>query len=448
MSRPLRGRFLRLLVSLSLVAAACGCSGPADGGTVSILVAWGGTELKAFDAVIDTFEQRTGISVDVESTRALDQELGGDLQEGDPPDVAALPSIGSISQYASDGALKPLNGLIDPADYGPPWSDLMRPINSRLYTVPVKADVKSLIWYDPAMFPNQSKLPTTWAKLLAFDRFVEGTGGSPWCLAVSSTSTSGWPGTDWIADILLSRYGPGTYQRWVSGELPWTSGPVENAWLMWGQLIGGQHAVYRGLGGALGTGVGDVYPRPGGCYLQHGTLVDEGFPTGKRGEPILGGTAFGSFPFPALGASTAGAIQVSADFMGLFRDTTQARALIRYLTSTPAQKEWVGYAGADGFSPDNQVPVSAYPNPATKKIAAMLTSGKRELCFGASDAMSPDLSVAFDQAILEYLADPSALTTRILPELAQVPSASGTPPTVCGMPGRGAVISRSTNPLG
>jgi alpha-glucoside transport system substrate-binding protein len=432
MSGTLRGRAARTLVSLALVAMACGCSGPADGGTVSILAAWSGTELKGFDAVIRTFEWRTGINVDVESTRALDQELGGDLQEGDPPDVAALPSIGAISQYASDGALNPLDGLVDPADYGPPWSGLMRPINSHLYTVPVKVDVKSLIWYDPAMFRSPDSLPTTWAKLLAFDQNAAAASGSPWCLAVSSTSTSGWPGTDWISDILLSKYGYRTYQQWVSGELPWTSGPVEQSWLMWAQLIGEPHAVYSGLSGALVTGVAGVYPKPGRCYLQHGTLVDEGFPTGKRREPTLHGTPFDFFPFPDLGAAPADAIQVSADFIGLFRDTPQARALIKFLTSTGAQKEWVGYAGADGFSADNRVPVSAYPNRTTKKIAAMLTSGNRELCFGAADAMSPDLSAAFDQAILEYLADPSALVTRILPELAQVPPDSGRTPTVCG----------------
>jgi alpha-glucoside transport system substrate-binding protein len=434
MSTTLRGRMARTLISLGLVAMACGCSGPAGGGNVSILVAWSGTELKAFQKVIRTFQANTGINVDIEPTRALDQELGGDLQENDPPNVAVLPSIGAIRQYAIDGALKPLDGLVDPADYGPPWSGLMRPISNRLYTVPVKADVKSLIWYDPAMFARPGRLPTTWPQLLAFDKSVEGAGGSPWCVAVSSTSTSGWPGADWVADILLSKYGPQTYQRWVSGGLPWTSGPVENSWLMWGQLIGGPHAVYHGLGGALATGVGAVYPSPGRCYLQHGTLVDEGFPTGKRGEPTLHGTSFSFFPFPPLGAPTTGAIQVSADFIGLFHDTPQARELISYLTSTAAQKEWVGYAAADGFSPDNQVPVSAYPNSATKKIAAMLTSGKRELCFGAADAMSPDLSAAFYQAILEYLADPSALRATILPDLAKVPPDSGGAPTVCGMP--------------
>ena len=305
--------------------------------------------------------------------------------------------------------------------------------------------------------------PATWPQLVTLSESIENHGGSPWCLALSSTPTSGWPGTDWIADILLSTYGPETYQKWVSGELPWTSGPVQQAWLMWGQLVGTRNAVYGGRDAALVQDVGDIHPSPPSCYLAHGTLVDQGFPAGKNAQPELKfGTSYDFFPFPASGTAASGtaasgtaasgtaasgtaasgtaasgtaasgAIQVSADFIGLFNDTPPARELIRYLTGTAAQREWVSYPNADGFSADNQVPVSAYPGPATQRIATLLTSGQRELCFGASDAMSPDLSAAFDHAILEYLADPAALTSTVLPELSKVPPDSRSAPPVCG----------------
>lgn len=433
-------RAARVMVALGLAAAACGCAGPAGGGNVTILVAWSGSELTAFESVIKTFEDHSGINVDVEPTRALTQELDADLAEGDPPDVAALPSIGAIGQYADQGELKPLDGLVDTAAYGPPWSGLMRPgRGDHVYAMPVKADVKSLIWYDPAVFRRfHYGVPATWAQLLTLSESIENHGGSPWCLALSSTPTSGWPGTDWIADILLSTDGPETYQKWVSGELPWTSGPVQQAWLMWGRLVGSGNAVYGGRDAALVQNVGDIHPSSPSCYLAHGTLVDQGFPAGKSAQPELKfGTSYDFFPFPASGTAASGtaasgAIQVSADFIGLFNDTLPARELIRYLTGTAAQREWVSYPDADGFSADNQVPVSAYPGPATQRIATLLTSGQRELCFGASDAMSPDLSAAFDHAILEYLADPAALASTVLPELSKVPPDSRSAPSVCG----------------
>ncbi len=118
----------------------------------------------------------------------------------------------------------------------------------------------------------------------------------------------------------------------------------------------------------------------------------------------------------------------------MLRATPAAENLIRYMTRTAVQEAWVGFPGADGFSPSSQVPSSAYPSAATRNIAALLTSG-RELCFGAADAMEPDLGAAFDHAVLWDLAQPSALAKTILPDLARVPSAAGRPPPpVCGKP--------------
>jgi alpha-glucoside transport system substrate-binding protein len=412
------GRAARMMVALGLMVAACGCSSSAGDGSVSILVAWSGAELRAFEGVIATFEATYKIHVNVEGTRGLSEELGADLEERDPPDVAALPSIGAASQYAAAGDLKPLHGVISTADYGPPWTGLMRAgmSNGQVYAVPVKIDVKSLLWYDPSVFTadgyNVSAI-SSWSGLLSMENSIEAIGGSPFCMGMASPPTSGWPGADWIADILLSKYGKDTYQQWVSGKLSWTSGPVEESWKMWAQLLDGGNAVYGGRQGALTTSVDDLNPYelitvPGTCYLEHGTLVDENF------LPKLNyGTDYSFVPFPALGAQQSPPIQVSADFIGMFNASSQAKQLIRYLTSTPVQTKLVGSPGLDGFSADNKVPLSAYAKDgqAMTRIAGLLS--QRELCFGAADAMPPDLEAAFDQAILEYIADPPTLSSML-----------------------------------
>jgi alpha-glucoside transport system substrate-binding protein len=422
-------RLARLAIGTALALGTLTACTSTAGGTVTILVAWSGTELTAFeDTVIRGFEAAyPGTMVHVESTRALNSDLDTDLQQGDPPDVAALPSIGAINQYAAQGALQPLDGLIDSRAYGQPWSSLIRPEgNGHVYAVPVKADVKSLIWYDPQALrqaaPGASP-PATLPQLAALSQRLARSGRPPWCLAVSSPPTSGWPGADWIADLLLASAGPGSYQEWADGQLSWTSPQVTSAWQTWGALLGPGNPA-GGQAPALTAPIGSVRPSPGGCFLSHGTLVDQGF-----GSAARYGTDYAFFPFPAR----SGAIQVSADFIGMFRATPAARNLIRYVTSTAAQEAWVGYPGADGFSPSSMVPASAYPSPVTRSIAALLISG-RELCFGAADAMPPDLGAAFDHAVLWYLAQPSALTRAILPQLARVRPAQGSPPRVCGTP--------------
>lgn len=436
-------KLIHVIVALGLVLAACGCARPASAGSLTVLVSWGGAELSAFKYIVDEFESNSGINVHVTSTRALTQELDADQAIGTFPDLAALPSIGAISQFKSN--LKQLNDLIDIKNYNPPWRNLMLPVpgSNAVYAVPVKIDVKSLIWYDPAMFPVDGRgVPGTWPRLLSFGNSVESAGGSPWCLAVSSTPTSGWPGTDWISDIMLSKYGPGIYQDWVSGNLSWTSSQVEQAWETWGQLIAGPHAVYNGLDAALLTNIGSgaPYPQPDGCYLQHGTLVDEGYPPPSANEPVedgpssLGfGTAYDFFQFPSPGSADS-PIQVSADFMGMFNATPQAMKFVKFMTKTTEQERWVKQHGLDGFSADKQVKFTAYPDPVLRMLAKLLTSG-RELCFGASDAMSQELSTAFDHAVLAYLADPrkTVLTHTILPDLDKLKS-TGSQPKVCGQP--------------
>jgi alpha-glucoside transport system substrate-binding protein len=428
MKRPAR-LAVSVAACVALVAgAATACAGGTGTASVTILVAWTGAELTAFqNSVIRGFEASDpGTTVEVESTRALNTELDADLQEGDPPDVAALPSIGAIGQYAAQGALKPLDGLIEPAAYGQPWQSLIRPLrDGRVYAVPVKADVKSLIWYDPLAikqaFPG-FRPPATLAQLQDLTRQLARTGKSPWCLAVSSPPTSGWPGADWIADLVLAADGPGSYQAWADGRLPWSSPQVTRAWQQWNSLLALGSARSVSSASVLATAIGSLRPSPGGCSLSHGTLVDQGFPA-NAGY----GSDYAFFPFPAA----SGAIQVSADFVGMFRATPAAENLIRYMTSTAAQKAWVGYPGADGFSPSSEVPPGAYPSAVTRGIAALLTSG-RDLCFGAADAMPPELGAAFDHAVLWDLAQPSALLTAILPELARVPATRPSSPTVCG----------------
>jgi alpha-glucoside transport system substrate-binding protein len=380
------------LLAFSLCAAGAGCASAPQSAVVTILVPWDQhtPEYDAFFNVVNPFAQEHGFQVNPESSRALTQELDADLAAGDPPDLVDLPSPAALDQYKGHG-LKPLTA-IDLGSYDQPWRSLAELGTGTVYAVPVKADVKSLIWYYKAALRSP---PTSWAALENISSH-----GTPWCLGLSSGSTSGWPGADWVADILLSKYKAGTYENWLDGKLSWTSPTVESAWTTWGALMRYGAAINGDALGALKTGSGgaagtNMTSRR--CELEHGALSATG---------LTSAVGYGYVPFPSI-SGVASPILVSGDFMASFTDNPNAERLLTYLATPQAQKQWVQQPGGYAFSADQAVPLADYPPGVQRNIASLFQPAHGAmLCFSAEDMINTDMSTAFEQAILDYVNDP------------------------------------------
>lgn len=398
---------IRMLVLLLVLSALPACSTAGAGGTVQIMAYWTGQEKAKFLEVLAAFEADEDIDVKYVGTRALSQVLQSEVRQGTPPDIAVLPSPGELANYARRQYLVPLDEIVDPRgdEYSAEWLKLEKASTEKRYAVAVKADLKSAIWYNPKALP--APLPRTGAELLALTRTLAESGRTPWCMGLGGTPDSGWPGTDWIEDILLHQAGPGVYQRWAAGNLAWTSPEVRRAWTTWNELTGGT-SVRGGPKSALLTDFGDagraLFPQPPGCLLDHQasfiTGVYAGYDTAPKAEQD-----FDFFPFPSFDDKPPSSV-VSADLAAMFTNTPQARKLINYLASERAQRIWPGSGGA--FSPNRKVGPSVYGNAVSRKIAATLTSDE-PLCFDASDLMPPKVRTAFYRAALEYVDDPSRL---------------------------------------
>lgn len=403
---------LLTLIALLLGTGACGTAGTS---TVTVLAVWTGAEEQDFRTVLKAFTDTTGIPVDYEGTRALDQVLASDLQRGTPPGVAMLPSQGKLATYAREGKLKPLDALVGAQigrAYGSQWLNLGKAGTPRLYAVAVKADLKSAIWYDPAALPGPK--PATWDQLTALSTGLATAGRTPWCLGMGDPPASGWPGTDWIEDILLHTAGPAAYGQWTSGRLPWTSPQVRQAWTDWGELVTTAGAVRGGTPAALLTAFGDagrpLFTQPPGCLLEHqasfamGGYLGMSRADGTKPKP---GTDFAFFPFPGPAVS-----EVSADFAGMFDDTPEAEALIKFLASDQAQRIWPAIHRGSVFSADRDV-TDVYADPVSRQVAETLTAPGRQLCLDGSDLMSATMNGAFVQAVQQYLTQPTQLDTLL-----------------------------------
>ena len=404
--RGIRARSACLTLAVGLAAALAACSGGGAGGPVTVLVPWapGTAEYTAFQTVAGQFTDKTGIQVNPKSTRALTQQLSADLAAKDPPDIADLPNPSAVDEYQGHG-LVPAAGISLSA-YDEPWRSLAEATSAgtvlrsgRLLAVPVKADIKSLLWYNSATLRSP---PRSWAELASLSAH-----GTPWCLGLASGPTSGWPGADWIADIILATTPVTDYKDWLNGTLSWTTAPVRTAWQEWGTLLGDgpgkeDSAVAGGPSGALSDPFSSTIGRS--CQLEHGAL------SAISPRNITG---YDYVPFPSE-SGKASPVLVSGDFMALFTSNPNATQFLKYLASPEAQQLWVrqpGYA----FSADSAVTPAMYPPGVRQKLAALLVPGAHAatLCYTAADVMTPDVSAAFYQVVLNYVNNPGSLTSSL-----------------------------------
>ena len=404
MSRPSLSPTFASLAACGLAIAACNAApGGQVGGSVRVVGSWSGTEEDAFMAMVRPFEQQSGVTVEYIGTRDLNGMLWEGVAKGTPPDVAGLPGPGQMAEFARNGALKDLSGVIDVARYKaetvPTFIDLGT-VDGRLVGVFIKATLKGLIWYNPKIYTMP--LPSTWTGLLDSAGRATRTGQSNWCMGLESEATSGWPGTDWIEDIVLRQSGPDVYDDWVAGRLPWTSAEIRSAFEMFGDVA---RDSYGGSATVITTkfqdGGNGLFTDPPQCLFHHqATFMTQFF----RSEAGARDGEYDFFPMPELNASYANSVTGAGDLFGMFKDTPQARALMRYLVTPEAQSIWVKRGGALSVNSS----VTDYPDDISRRSAAVLSSAT-QFRFDGSDLMPERMNAAFLQAVVDYVREPATL---------------------------------------
>ena len=393
------------------------------GGQVTMLAVWGGNELKIFNDMIKPFEQKTGVNVQYEGTRDLSAVLTTRVQAGNPPDVAGMPGLGQVTQFANQGKLVDLSQILNMStmkkQYAQGWLNLGT-VNGKLVAVFMKSSLKGLVWYDPKTFKAAGlTVPTTWTQMMNESKQIAAKGITPWTVGLESGSASGWPGADWIQEIMLKKYGPKVYNEWWQGKLKWTSPQVKSAFKTWGEIVANPKMTYGGsqyeLSTNFGTAFNPVFQSPPKAYFhQQATFIQsfiqKDFPNLK---PV---TDFTFFPFPSINPQYAKSVQMAGSLVSAFNKTPQSAALVKYFTTPQAQAYWV--KAADGISPNREVPLSDYPDALSKNAAKILTSASIAE-FSADDLMPSQMENAFWSAIMNYVQNPSNLDS-ILQHLDQV----------------------------
>ncbi|MEU8330445.1 extracellular solute-binding protein [Micromonospora sp. NPDC048839] len=449
------GRVARTALAMVTVllagVALNGCSAePAD--ELTVLGSWTDGEADAFEAVLEAFEEQSDVPTDYQGHRDVSQVLQVAIDRDRPPDVAVLPRVNDLQRYVNAGQLAPLKGDVTTDPGAAPQLIKLAPKTGPgaelAYAVAITTNLKSVVWYDPTELTDVANAPPrTWDELVELTKSKIGEEQVRWCLAMSSQSVSGWPGTDWIEDILLHQSGQTVYEQWTRGDLAWNSPQVKAAWEEWGALLGvsSKETSRASLYTTYDTAAkGLLSPKPAAepsaspaaepaarrCHLDHqGSFAIRTYrpkPSPKpsaepSAEPSAAATDSAApplafFPTPQFGTTdTTSLREVSDDVAVMFRpstkDTTDDKAterankLMTYLASAEAQAVWRKHTDDVAFSRRGEAP--EYPDQVLAAVGQRLRTGT--LCWDGSDLMPAAMATAFERAVLVYLEAPERL---------------------------------------
>ncbi len=271
--------------------------------------------LAGLEGAFEALTEETGIEITYQ--RAFNDDLEDMIAEGRAPDITMFAQPIVLADFARSDQLTPV-----PPDiasdvslvWNGEWTQLAN-VDGVQYGIPVKSDLKSLVWYKPGRFAELGyEVPTTWSEMVALTERAVADGNTPWCVGIESGAATGWVFTDWVEDLVLRRHGVEVYDQWVEGQVRFTDPrivatfqEVRDLWTLPG-------ATHADSGSILDTAFGDNGPPlanddclmhrqaaffsafiPAGTPFADGTAdaVDVFYlPSEDRNQPILGGGAW------------------------------------------------------------------------------------------------------------------------------------------------------------
>ena len=279
----------------------------------------------------------------------------------------------------------------------------------------MKAGNKGTIWYNVAFFADNDYQPLTaestfqdlldLTEQIAADKEAGEHDAFPWSDAQEIGGGSGFPGSDWIQQIVLGESGPDVYDQWVAHEIPYNDPQIKEAWENFGKILLDDRYVLGGAEQALATTFSEgslpLFTEPPQAAMHYLGSFNTGFIT----DPTLGfpeglepGTDFDFMPFPG------GGVTGDANIMMLFNNDPATCSFASWMAGADAQEIWVERGGFTSLN--NKVDLASYPTDLDRRVAEQLTDPATVFRIDADDAMPSGVggdNGAVFTGVLEYL---------------------------------------------
>ena len=364
---------IAVMAIAGLALAGCSSDGPAaegpgDFGTADGVVTVYGTiadtEAELLEQSWADWETENDIDIQYESSKEFEAQIGVRAQGGDAPDLAIFPQPGLMGDLADRGYIQPAPEGVA-ANVAEGWSEDWAgyaTVNDTLYGAPLMASVKGFIWYSPKTFAeNGWEVPATWDELMTLSQTIADSGTKPWCAGFGSDAATGWPGTDWVEDLVLRQAGTEVYDKWVTNEVPFTDPAIKSAFDSVGEILLNPDYVNAGIGDVesinstpFGAEVAQAVV-DGTCPMTHQASFYDGFLTDAGGTVAEDGDVW-AFITPAEEAG-ASAVTGGGEIVAAFSNDEDTVKVQEYLSSADWANSRVSLGGVisanKGLDPAN-----------------------------------------------------------------------------------------------
>ena len=371
-----------------------------------------------FEQSMKAFEDATGIDMNYIGNKEFEGRIGIAVDAGNAPDIADFPQPGLLATFARQGE------VVDPTtfipeewlqqQYNQSWLDMaqMEGPDGAMMTGGLwyRFNGKSLVWYPKDDFDAAGyTIPTTWDELVALSEQIKSDGDAPWCVGIESGAATGWPATDWMEEVMLRTTSLENYDKWIKGELPFSSPEVKKAaetlasiWFTDGFVFGGRPAI-------VSTNFGDspspMFEVPPKCWMhKQGNFITGFFP-----KEAVADTDYAFFYLPPIDPAYGKPFLVAGDLNAMFNDRPEVRAMMEYFSTPQSASGWLETGGA--LATHKTATPDMY-GVALERGIAELVSQATSFRFDASDLMPGEVGAgSFWKGMTDWVSGAADLDT-------------------------------------
>ena len=207
----------------------------------------------------------------------------------------------------------------------------------------------SLIWYDISKIKKYENIKfENFNNLILETKKIADNGESPWCANSESSASTGWIQTNWLEDVILSKYGPEIYDRWSKLEIKASNVKIYNSMKVVGDFIfyqnliqGGDRGIidkeFRNLPKVLLNDENSCFLTWSGHYFRY--YIDEDYKYGVD---------FGVSNFPPINYKNT--IVGIGDSVVLLKNDNLSQTIISKMLSSDFGKKWASYENTEYIS--------------------------------------------------------------------------------------------------